>query len=277
MRNVSESLAGRLAVIELSPFIAPELPAKRLDDLWLCGGYPQGGILDKTMFGPWQDSYLRLLTQRDLPDWGLPAKPRTTERLMRMLAALHGCNWNASELGTALALDSKTVAGYCNYLEGAYLIRRLQPYSANIRKRLVKSPKVFLRDSGLLHVLLGVRSMEDLFAQPWVGRSWEGFLIEQTLSTLAALGRTCQNGFFRTSDGYELDLVLDWGAERWAIEIKLTSAPASAALDRLRKTADMIGASRRVLICRAARTIETGELLVTNPSAWIKRLQQNSR
>jgi predicted AAA+ superfamily ATPase len=272
MKNVSESLAGRLAIVELSPFIMPELPRNRMDDLWLFGGYPQGGILDKAMFGPWQDSYLRALIHRDLPAWGLPAKAKTTERLIRMLAALHGQTFNASQLGSALALDSKTVASHCDYLEGAFLIRRLQPYFANIHKRLVKSAKVFWRDSGLMHVLSGVNNIEQLFSRPWVGHSWEGFVIEQTLETLAAVGKRAQAFFFRTSDGYELDLVLDWGDERWAVEIKLTSNPSPDMIARLNKVADMIDASSRILVCRAARPIENDTLLVANPSTWLKKL-----
>jgi predicted AAA+ superfamily ATPase len=272
VKNISESLAGRLAIVELSPFIQPELPAARMDDLWLMGRYPQGGILDKTMFGPWQESYLKTLIQRDLPDWGLPAKPRTTERLAHMLAALHGQIFNASELGASLSLDSKTLASYCDYLEGAFLIRRLQPYFTNIHKRLVKSPKVFWRDSGLLHFLLGVRDMKHLFAQPWVGHSWEGFIIEQTLATLAAAGKPVNPFFFRTSDGYELDLVLDWGASRWAVEVKLTSNPSPADVQRLNKTADMIDAEKRILVCRIAKPIQTDMLLVTHPTDWIRKL-----
>ena len=274
MKNVSESLAGRMAVVELSPFILGELKADRMDDLWLFGGYPEGGILDGAMFGPWQESYLRMLIERDLPGWGLPAKPQTTHRLVRMLAALHGRTLNASQLGSSLALDAKTVTSYCDYLQGAFLIRRLQPYHANIKKRLVKSPKLFWRDAGLLHHLLGAGDIEQLFSQPWVGQSWEGFLIEQTLATLAAVGKRAQPFFFRTSDGYELDLVLDWGPQRWAVEIKLTSNPSADTIDRLHKTADLIDASRRILVCRIARKIENQRLLVTNPSEWLKRLMK---
>jgi uncharacterized protein len=275
-KSVSESLAGRLAIVELSPFILPELPPHRLDDLWLFGGYPQGGILDPAMFGTWQDSYLKLLTQRDLPAWGLPAKPQTTERLIRMLAAQQGQIFNASRFGAALSLDNKTVTSYCDYLEGAFLIRRLQPYFVNIRKRLVKSAKVYWRDSGLLHSLLGVKNIEHLFSQAWVGHSWEGFIIEQTLATLGAVGKGPQAFFFGTSDGYELDLVLDWGAERWAVEIKLTSNPSTEDLNRLNKTADMIDARRRILICRTAHKIETDTLLVIDPANWLRTLIDNS-
>ena len=272
MKNISESLAGRLAVVELSPFILPELSPGRMDDLWLFGGYPEGGILDPAMFGAWQESYLKMLIQRDLPAWGLPSKAKTTERLIRMLAALHGQTLNASQLGTALALDGKTIVSYCDYLEGAFLIRRLQPYFVNISKRLVKSAKVFWRDSGLAHLLLGVHDMKSLFAQPWVGQGWEGFVIEQTLETQAAAGKPAQPFFFRTSDGHELDLVLDWGSHRWAIEIKLTSDPSTDMIAKLNKTADMINADRRIMVCRTSRTIETDTLLVANLSTWLTKL-----
>lgn len=271
-KNISESLAGRLALVELAPFVLPELPADRPDDLWLMGGYPEGGILDPAMFGPWQQSYLQLLTQRDLPSWGLPAKAKTTERLIRMLAALHAETLNASRLGAALSLDAKTVTTYCDYLEGAFLIRRLQPYFVNIRKRLVKSAKVLWRDTGLLHALLGVSQWEQLLSAPWVGQSWEGFVIEQTIATLAAVGKVVPAFYFRTSDGYELDLVLDWGSHRWAVEVKLTSNPSTELIERLQKVADMISATRRVLVCRIARTIESDSLLVTNPAEWLKRI-----
>jgi len=121
---------------------------------------------------------------------------------------------------------------------------------------------------------MGVHDMEQLFSQPWVGHSWEGFVIEQTLATLASVGKPVRQLFFRTSDGYELDLVLDWGVERWAVEIKLTSNPSTSVVDRLHKTADMIDASRRVLVCRTARPIDNKRLLVTNLSAWLAEVMR---
>lgn len=189
-----------------------------------------------------------------------------------MLAAVHGQPLNASQLGASLALDHKTVLANCGFLEGAFLVRRLQPFLANLTKRLVKTPRLFWRDSGLLHALLNVTDLEHLYQQPWLGHSWEGFAIEQTLSTLAATGRRVQPFYFRTSDGYELDLVLDWGARRWAIEIKLTSNPSTEMIDRLNRTADMIDATRRILVCRTSHPIETGALLVANPHLWLKKL-----
>ena len=272
MENVSESLAGRLGLVRMTPFILPEVKAGQLDDLWLRGGYADGGILESRMFPQWQQNYLDTLATRDLPTWGLPARPQQTLRLLAMLAAVHGQPLNASQLGASLALDHKTVLRYCDFLEGAFLIRRLPPYFTNIRKRLVKTPRVCWRDSGLLHALMNVSDLEQLYRQPWLGQSWEAFIIEQTLATIAAADKRVQPFFFRTSDGHELDLVLDWGTQRWAVEIKLTSNPSTDMIDRLHKTADMIEAERRILVCRIARKIENEKLLVINPMGWVKRL-----
>jgi uncharacterized protein len=272
MKGISESLAGRLALVRLTPFVLPELKVRQLDELWLCGGYPDGGILERRMFPDWQSSYLDAIVSRDLPAWGLPAKPQLTMRLLHMLATVHGQQINASQLGASLSLNHKTVISYCDFLEGAFLIRRLNPYFANTKKRLVKLPRVCWRDSGLLHALSGVKDLDHLYNQAWVGASWEGFVIEQTLATLDARGVSFEPYYFRTSDGFELDLVLDLGAERWAVEVKMTSSPSSGTLARMQKTADMIQATRRVLVCRIARKIEAGDLLVTNLSGWLKSL-----
>ena len=128
------------------------------------------------------------MTQRDLPAWGLPAKPQVTERLLHMLAAVQGQIWVASNLGQSLGLSYHTVNAYLDHLEGAYLVRRLMPWSARTTKRLVKSPKIFLRDSGLLHSLLGISTREELLRHPLASASWEGFVIEQLLGGLGALG-----------------------------------------------------------------------------------------
>ncbi len=270
MKNVSESLAGRLGLVRMTPLILPELKTRQMDDLWLRGGYPDGGILAPSMYPEWQENYLDALATRDLPTWGLPAKPLQTLRLLAMLAAVHGQPLNASQLGASMALNHKTILSHLDFLEGAFLVRRLQPYSTNIRKRLVKTPRILWRDSGLLHALMGVANLDQLYRQPWLGQSWEGFVIEQTLATISAAGKRARPYFFRTSDGHELDLVLDWGTQRWAIEIKLTSNPSSAMIDRLNRTADLIDASRRVLVCRIARRIETDRLLAVGLPAWLK-------
>lgn len=274
MKDVSESLAGRMGLVRMTPLILPELKAGQLDALWLRGGYPDGGILDSDMFPEWQQDYLDMLATRDLPTWGLSARPQQTLRLLAMLAAVHGQSLNASQLGASLSLDHKTVLRYCDFLEGAFLIRRLQPYFTNIKKRLVKTSRIYWRDSGLLHAIMNVGNLEHLYRQPWLGHSWEGFVIEQTLAAITAVGKRATPLFFRTSNGHELDLVLDWGTQRWAVEIKLTSNPSTGMIDRLHKTADMIDADRRILVCRIARKIENKKLLVINPTGWIRQLTE---
>lgn len=275
MAQVSESLAGRLSQIELTPFLWTELNTQASRKrLWLCGGYPDGGVLRPGPYPRWQLDYLALLAQRDLPAWGLAARPQTTDRLLRMLAAAHGQIWNASQVGQSLGLSYHTVNGYLDYLVGAFLIRRLRPYQANIRKRLVKSPRVYWRDSGLLHALLNVPDERTLLVQPWVGASWEGFVIEQAIGDLSFRGRNFEACYFRTSDQYELDLVLDFGTERWAVEVKLTTAPGPADMDRLDRAADMIGASRRFLVSQTARSTGDETRASCNLPGLIARLRQ---
>jgi len=276
MVRVSESLAGRLSLVELTPFLLEELEtAPSRKRRWLYGGYPDGGVLGPRAYPQWGIDYLALLAQRDLPAWGLPAKPHTTDRLLRMLAALHGQTWNASQVGKSLGVSYHTVNSYVDYLVGAFLIRRLPSYQANIRKRLVKSPKIYWRDTGLLHALLNVPDENTLLAQPWVGASWEGHVIEQAIGTLASLGARFDPYFLRTSDGSELDLVLDMGTERWAVEVKLTSSPSPADMRRLDATADLIDASRRFLVCQVRRASGDGRRVVCDLPAFLEHIRRS--
>ena len=265
MTQVSESLAGRLSVIELTPLLWSELTSDpQRQRLWLFGGYPDGGVLNGKRFPIWQRDYLNLLAQRDLPNWGLTAPAQTTQRLLRMLAAVHGQEWNASQLGKSLALSYHTVNGYLDYLEGAFLIRRLPAYHANIRKRLVKRPKVYWRDSGLLHALLNTSDRETLLSQPWVGASWEGFVIDQVLSALQCSGRAFDPYHLRTSDRREIDLLVQVDSELWALEIKLTTRPGPEDLARLNANADLVDADRRFLVCQSREYLERGSQVVCN-------------
>ena len=259
MAQVSESLAGRMAVVDMTPFHLAELAPTDLDRLWRLGGYPDGGILGDRGFPAWQESYLRLMAERDLPEWGLPARPAQTGRLLRMLAAEHGAIVNWSRLGQSLGLSYHTVQSHVDYLTGAYLIRLLPPFDANLRKRLVKAPRVYWRDSGLLHALRGLATGDDLRAEPWVGASWEGFVIEQILAREAALGRPTEAFYFRTHDGLECDLVLKRGRALELIEIKLTTSPAPEDLARLARLADLLpDVSRQVLISRTKDAVTKG-------------------
>ncbi len=274
MIQVSESLSGRLSRIELTPFLLTELKAPlHRKRRWLYGGYPDGGVLKQKQYPRWQLDYLALLTQRDLPNWGLPAKPQTTDRLLQMLAAVHGQVWNGSQIGQSMGLSYKTVNSYLDYLSGTFLIRKLQPFQTNIRKRLIKSPKVYWRDSGLLHALLNLPDAATLLTRPWVGASWEGFVIEQALNELSVHEKNCNAYYFRSSDQYELDLVLDFGKELWAVEIKLTSSPSPEEMRRLNKTADMIKATRRFLVSQTNRSIGYDRCISCNLPSFLDHLR----
>ena len=270
--HASESLTGRLSTLELTPLRWSELPRTRRTSHWLRGGFPDGGILTPDEFPEWQRDYLALVVQRDLPAWGLPAKPQVTDRLMRMLAAAHGQLWNASRIGQSLGLSYHTVNSYLDFLVGAFLIRRLLPFEANLGKRLVRSPKLYWRDSGLLHALLNVPDAQTLLNQPWVGASWEGYVIEQIIGELAVHGARVEPYFFRTSDGHEIDLVLDFGRERWAIEVKLSASPTPADMDRLDRTADLIGATHRYLVSQTPRSVASATRASFNLSGMLERL-----
>lgn len=210
--------------------------------------------LEPARFPVWARDYVRNRVQRDLPNWGWTATPQQSERLLRMLAAVHGQNWNASQIAESLGLTHPTINRYLDFLEGVFLVRRLPAWSTNLRKRWVKSPKVFWRDSGLLHGLLGVDGLDHLLGQPWAGASWEGFVIEQILGTLQARGVESNPHYFRTSDGWEIDLVLEMRGKLWAIEVKFTSSPAPQDIARLDRAAEFIGADRRCLVSTATQS-----------------------
>ena len=272
MKQVTQSLAGRMAIFELTPILATEIKTSQQDQLWLCGGYPDGGIQRSGAFPSWQNNYISTLTERDLPTWGLSAKPQLTKRLLSMIAVDHGQLWNASRIGQSLGINYSTVNSYTDWLEGAFIVRRLYSYHANIGKRLRKRPKFYIRDSGLLHSLMNVSSRDGLLGMPWVGASWEGFVIEQILNALETDGKQFGSYYFRTSNGVEIDLVLDFGSELWAIEIKLTSNPSPGDLQQLTKAADMIGATRRVLVSRMKRSAESDGVLVCNLNRLLQEL-----
>ena len=258
MAGVSQSLAGRLGVVELTPLSLGELAPEQQDRLWLCGGFPDGGVLGGAGFPDWQLDYLNLLARRDLPEWGLPARAPTTMRLFRLLAADHARQWNASGVGAALGLSYQTINRYVDRLEDAFLVRRLPAYHPNLRKRYIKRPKILWRDSGLLHALLGVSEPDELIRQPWVGSSWEGHMVEQVLAALSQAGHRFEAYHMRTGDGHELDLLLELGTERWAVETKLTTRPRPSHMARLKESAALVSADRRFLISRLPGTSGNG-------------------
>ena len=227
LRQSGESLAGRVSSLELTPLLASELAGidlAGLQQLWLRGGFPSSYLAaDEPASYAWRLDFVRTFLQRDLPEMGVRVAAETLQRFWRMLAHLHGQLFNASQLGLSLGGASHTTASrYLDLLVDAMMVRRLQPHFANVGKRLVKSPKVYVRDSGVLHALLAIATLQDLQGHPIAGMSWEGFVVEQVA---AALPADAQLSFYRTAAGAELDLVIERGARKIAIEIKFSSAP----------------------------------------------------
>ncbi len=230
LRQTSESLAGRIAYLELAPLAvaevldaaAPDLGA--LQSLWLRGGFPLSHLAaDDEAAYVWRQDFIRTFLQRDLPGMGVRVPAETLRRFWTMLAHVQGQLFNASQLGVALGgAAHTTVARYLDLLVDTLMMRRLEPFLANVGKRLVKSPKVYLRDSGILHALLGLATVRDLQGHPVAGASWEGFVVEQVATQLPG---DAQMGFYRTAAGAEIDLVIEHRGRRTGIEIKFSSAP----------------------------------------------------
>ena len=222
LQQSAETLAGRIAYEELTPFSVAEVAASGVgttDQLWVRGGFPDSFLADSDEDSfAWRSAFIQTYLERDVPALGPRIPAETLRRYWQMLAHNQGQMLNAAQLASGLGVSGHTVARYLDIMVDLLLVRRLQPWAANAKKRLVRTPKVYVRDSGLLHALLGIRDMEELLGHPVVGPSWEGMLIENILGALPATART---SFYRTSAGAEIDLVIEFSAkERWAIEIK---------------------------------------------------------
>ncbi len=225
LRQSSESLAGRINYLEMFPFSLLEIEDRvTWQDLWLYGGFPEPALSEKPAFvRTWYRNFVQSYVQRDLPMYGLPADPKVTLQLLQMIASAHGSLLNYSAYAKSLGLTIPTVKTYISFLLNAFLVDLLPPWHVNIKKRLVKSPKMYIRDSGMLHYLLGIVSYDALSGHIMLGNSWEGFVISQ----VAALSRSDDElYFYRTQDGAEIDLLIRRNG-RWlmAAEIKFTNAP----------------------------------------------------
>jgi hypothetical protein len=223
----AESLAGRVAYLELQPLAAIEVPAKLARRLWLRGGFPESFAAPNDAASVrWRQQFIATYLERDIPQLGPRIPAETLRRLWTMLAHEQGQLVNAAKLAASLAVSGQTVARYVDLLCDLMLVRRLRPWAANEGKRLVRTPKVYVRDSGLVHALLGLTDFDDVVGHPAVGGSWEGWVIE---NLLAVAPPATQAFFYRSSAGAEIDLVLELPKrQRWAIEIKRSSAPAAS-------------------------------------------------
>ena len=225
LRQSGESLAGRIAYLELGPLDIRELAESDQMRLWIRGGFPRSVLAptdaDSTL---WRESFIRTYLERDIPVLGPRVPADTLRRFWTMLAHSQGGLWNAAALARSLAVDGKTVARYVDLLVDLLLVRRLPPFHANVRKRLAKSPKIYVRDSGIVHTLLRLDDAEGVLGHPIAGASWEGFVIE---TLIRAAPDRAQASFYRTASGVGIDLILELpGARVWAIEIKRGLAPA---------------------------------------------------
>ncbi|BDT70206.1 hypothetical protein os1_43990 [Comamonadaceae bacterium OS-1] len=224
LQQSGETLAGRIAYLELSPLVALETGAESIDMLWLRGGFPESMAANGSARSlRWRHNFIRTYLERDIPQFGPRIAAETLRRFWTMLAHHQSGLLNVAQLARNLGVDAKTAQSYIDLLCDLLLVRRLPPWHANVGKRLIKSPKVYVRDSGLVHALLDIENKETLLSHPVVGASWEGFVVENLLSCTPT---QVQAYFYRTSGGAEIDLLLAWpGGDLWAIEIKRSLTP----------------------------------------------------
>lgn len=222
LRQSSETLAGRLEVVTLSGFSLSEVGVRSLDKHWMRGGFPRSFLARSQADSfAWRRDFVQTFLERDLPQLGFNIPPAALLRFWTMLAHYHGNVWNAAEPARSLGVSEPTVRRYLDLLTGVFMVRQLQPWHANVGKRQVKSPKVYLRDSGLLHQLLGIRTDRELFSHPKYGASWEGYAIEETLKSVQPDGAY----FWATHSGAELDLLVMKDGRRLGVEVKRADAP----------------------------------------------------
>ncbi len=271
LQQSAESLAGRVSYHELTPFTLDEVGEETLPGLWLRGGFPDSFLAtsDRTSM-TWREDFIRTYLERDIPSFGLRIPAETLRRFWTMLAHEQSGLLNAAKLAAGLGVSGQSVARYLDLMVDLMLVRRLPSWHANAGKRLVKSPKVYIRDAGLTHALLGIETMEALLGHPVVGGSWEGFCIE---NLIAAAPRGSEASFYRSSAGAEIDLILKLPADViWAIEIKRTTSPKVTRGFHI--AAEELNAAERLLVYASDREVPgQGGVRAMPLAAAIKRLQ----
>lgn len=235
VRGVSETLAGRIEFVELSGFDLQEAGTDSWERLWIRGGFPRAYLARSSEDSvQWREGFIRTFLERDIPQLGITIPAAAMRRFWTMLAHYHGQTWNGSELARSMGLSDKTVRTYLDILTGTFMVRQLQPWHQNVGKRQIKAPKIFLRDSGILHSLLDLHDRRALLGHPRGGASWEGFAIDQVLAAV----RPSEAYYWGTYGGAELDLFFVVNGRRYGVEVKFSEAPAitrsmRAALDDL--------------------------------------------
>jgi len=224
LRQSSESLAGRIVYHELKGLSLDDVGIRRQGQLWVRGGFPLSFLAKSNALSyEWRRNFIRTFLERDLPQLGIQIPSETLRRFWTMVAHYHGQVWNASEFARSFGVADTTVRRYLDVMTSTYVVRQLQPFSENLKKRQIKSPKIYVSDTGLLHALLNLRDLTDLEGHPKVGASWEGFAIDAVTRQIDARPEECY--FWGTHAGAELDLVVVRGRRRWGFEIKRTVAP----------------------------------------------------
>jgi predicted AAA+ superfamily ATPase len=222
IKGVSESLAGRVGLVDLGPFQIQETGAETWRSLWHRGGFPRSFLApDDTASVVWRESFIRTFLERDIPQFGITVPAETLRRFWTMIAHYHGQVWNGAEFARALGSSEPTARRYLDILAGAFMVRVLPPWHENLKKRQLKAPKVYVRDSGLLHSLFDLESAGDICGHPKVGASWEGFVIEQLVAVTGSLSAY----YWATHGGAELDLMLMIQGQRFGFEFKHSDAP----------------------------------------------------
>ncbi len=271
MRQTSQSLAGRISYLEMSGLNALEIQKDSIQQLWLRGGYPNSFLAtDDYQAMDFLEQMIRTYLERDIPQIGFRVPAGKLRRLWTMLAHLQGEPVNHSKLAANLEVDGKTVSNYIQILVDLLLVRRLEPWHANVKKRLVKSPRYYVRDSGIQHRLLGINSYSDLLSHPALGKSWEGFVVENIHSVLPSLAETC---YYRTAAGAECDLVIRTPYSGvWAVEIKYGTAPKLG--KHYRQTFTDIGATEKFVVYSGNDEIPIGDgVTVISLPRFMERLQ----
>ena len=268
LRQSAETLAGRVAYYELPGLSVREVSAVQMRRLWLRGGFPRSfTIRSHTASHRWRVDFVRTFLERDVPLLGMALPSVTLDRFWSMLAHYHGQVWNGSELGRAFGVSHHAVRRYLDALEATFMVRSLQPWRANLKKRQVKSPKIYVRDSGLLHRLLNIVTLDELERHPKVGASWEGFIIENLLHMLNVDARECF--FWATHTGAEIDLIVRVDGKLRGFEVKRTTAPRATrsmrnaltdvpldSVDVIHAGADTFPLARRIRAVAAARMLD---------------------
>ncbi len=272
VRDVSESLAGRIGFVDLSGFNLTEVGSGESTKLWVRGGFPLSFLAsDDNASLMWRENFIRTFLERDIPQLGITIPAETLRRFWTMVAHFHGQVWNAAQLARSLGASENTARRYLDILAGSFVVRVLPPWYENIGKRQVKAPKVFVRDTGILHALLQVGRLQEVMGHPKLGLSWEGFALEEVLATLD----TRAAYYWATHAGAELDLLVTIGGERYGFEFKYADAPTTSRSMHI--AIDNLGLKHLWVVYPGQTEYDLKERISVVPVGHLKRLTDSIR